>query len=196
LDEGEGRIRGDDTGVSAPPAQAVSGFLIPVTGFHLDTITKLDGFTRPMYDTTNIAIKIPVIGVNNSIVGVQIKKGGWDVSWLQDQVGWLNGTTYPTWQGNSVLTAHVVNADGKPGIFSRLKHLGVGEFIYIYISGYRYTYMVESNQLVNRDDVTVFQHEDKAYLTLVTCNRYDDESNSYVLRVVVRARLVDTRPAR
>lgn len=186
----------DNDDGSTPPAQAVSGFLIPVTGFRPHIITKLEGFARSNYDTMNIVIEIPVIRVNNHVLGVPIKDGGWDVSWLQDQVGWLNGTAYPTWKGNSVLTGHVVNADGKPGIFSRLKHLGVGEFIYIYISGYRYTYMVESNQFVNPDDVTVFQHEDKAYLTLVTCERYDEESNSYLQRVAVHARLVDVRPAR
>jgi len=184
----------DEDGGTAPPP-AVGGFLIPVTGFAPNIVTKLDG-AHPYYGATAINIEIPVIKVNSSVAGVEIKDGGWDVSWLHDQVGWLNGTAYPSRKGNSVLTAHVVNADGKPGIFSRLKHLGVGEFIYIYISGYRYTYMVESNQFVNPDDVTVFQHEDKTYLTLVTCDRYDEESNSYLLRVAVRARLVDTRPAR
>jgi LPXTG-site transpeptidase (sortase) family protein len=127
---------------------------------------------------------------------VQIKDGSWDLSWLQDQVGWLNGTAYPTWKGNSVLTAHVVNADGKPGVFSRLKYLSKGEYIFIYSAGYRYTYKVVSNQSVGSDDITVFQHEDQAYLTLITCETYDEKSNSYLQRVAVRAKLVDVRPIR
>jgi hypothetical protein len=98
-----------------------------LTGFRPDTITKLDGFIRPIYDTLNLTIEIPVMRIKNSITGVQIKDGGWNLSWLQDQVGWLNGTAYPMLNGNSLLTGHVVNADGKPGIFARLKELGVGE---------------------------------------------------------------------
>jgi LPXTG-site transpeptidase (sortase) family protein len=187
---------GEDDGGPAPSGPAVSGFLIPVTGFAPNTVTALDETARPYYDAASLNIEIPVIKVSSTIGGVEIRDGGWDVSWLQDQVGWLNGTAYPTRKGNSVLTAHVVNADGKPGTFSRLKHLGVGEFIYIYTSGYRYTYRVESNQFVNPDDISVFQHKDKAHLTLVTCDRYDEESNSYLLRVAVRAILVDTRPVK
>jgi LPXTG-site transpeptidase (sortase) family protein len=131
--------------------------------------------------------------VNTPIVGVQIKDGGWDVAWLQNQLGWLNGTAYPTWRGNSVLTGHAVNADGKPGILSRLKHLPEGEYIYIYNGGYRYTYQVVSNERVKPGDVSVFKHEKASYLTLISCDDYDESSNSYLSRVVVRAKLVDTR---
>lgn len=174
----------------------MGGFLIPVTGFAPNIVTKLDG-VHPYYGATAINIEIPVIKVNSSVVGVEIKDGGWDVSWLHDQVGWLNGTAYPTWwKGNSVLTAHVVNADGKPGVFSKLKYLGVGEYIFIYNSSYRYTYKVVSNQYVDPGDITVFQHEDEAYLTLITCDTYDEKSNSYLRRVTVRAKLVDVRPIR
>ena len=175
-------------------AIAANGFLIPVTGFAPNMVTKLDASSRPAYDPTSITIEIPVLKVKTSIVGVESKKGSWDVSWLQDQVGWLNGTAYPTWKGNSVLTAHVVNADGKPGVFSRLKSLGVGEYIFVYSSGYRYTYKVVSNTVVQPDDASVMKHEEKSFLTLITCDTYDEETGTYLRRVVVGAALVDVRP--
>ncbi|HEX5840189.1 MAG TPA: class F sortase [Anaerolineales bacterium] len=188
----------DDGGGSpnepAPTTPGVSGFIIPVTGFSPNVVTALDERSQPSYQSTSIRIEIPVIKLSATVAGVGINKGGWDVSWLQDQVGWLNGTAYPTRKGNSVLTAHVINADGKPGTFARLKHLGVGEFIYIYTAGYRYIYRVESNQLVDPDAVSVFRHEDQAYLTLITCEQYDENLDSYLQRVAVRAELVDTRP--
>jgi LPXTG-site transpeptidase (sortase) family protein len=193
---GGGGGNGNNNGGSSQTVSAISGFIIPVTGFRPDTITILDGSPHPYYDPTNIVIEIPVIRVNNTVLGVQIKDGGWDLSWLQDQVGWLNGTAYPTWQGNSVLTAHVINADGKPGVFSKLKYLGTGEYIFLYNSGYRYTYKVVSNRYVDPGDSTVFQHEDQAYLTLITCDTYDEKSNAYLKRVAVRAILVDARPIR
>jgi LPXTG-site transpeptidase (sortase) family protein len=180
-------------GGSDNSGQTVNGFVIPVTGFAPDIVTPLNEITRPRYDTTAIQIEIPVIGVDTSIVGVQIRDGGWNISWLQDQVGWLNGTAYPTHKGNSVLTAHVVNADGKAGTFARLKYLGVGEFIYLYDAGYRYTYQVISNQAARPNDTTVLSHLDKPYLTLITCDQYDVKSSSYLQRVAVRAKLVDVR---
>lgn len=175
---------------------AADSFLIPVTGFAPGRVTKMDTGSYPAYNATSLTLDIPVIKVKTSIVGVERKNGNWDVSWLQDQVGWLNGTAYPTWKGNSVLTAHAVGADGKPSVFARLKHLGVGEYIFIYSSGYRYTYQVVSNAYVLPNDASVMQHEEKAYLTLITCDDYDVKTGTYLRRVVARAVLVDVRPER
>jgi LPXTG-site transpeptidase (sortase) family protein len=172
---------------------AVDSFLIPVTGFAPGRITKMDVDPDPTYGVTSLTLDIPVIKVKTEIVGVEQKNGNWDVSWLQNQVGWLNGTAYPTWKGNSVLTAHVVGADGKPSVFSGLKHLGIGEYIFIYSSGYRYTYEVVSNAYVQPNDSSVMKHEEKSYLTLITCDSYDETKGTYLRRVAVRAELVDVR---
>jgi len=131
--------------------------------------------------------------VNAPVVGVQLESGSWDVSWLQNQVGWLNGTAYPTWTGNSVLMGHTVNAVGGPSVFSNLKGLNSGEFIFVYDKGYRYTYKVESNKSVRPNDISVLKHEEKAYLTLITCDVYDEKAETYLRRIVVRAVLVDVR---
>jgi len=187
---GGGRDRGNNNSATT------GAFLIPVTGFAPGRATKLDASSHPVYDATSLVIEIPVLKVNTSIVGVAAKNGNWDVSWLRDQVGWLNGTAYPTWKGNSLLTAHVVNADGKPGVFSKLKALGIGEFVYVYNSGYRYTYQVVSNAYVQPDDASVVKHEEKSYLTLITCDTYDEKTGTYLRRVAVRAVLVDVRTNR
>jgi LPXTG-site transpeptidase (sortase) family protein len=147
-----------------------------------------------VYDATSLSLEIPVIQVKTAIVGVETKNGGWDVSWLQDQVGWLNGTAYPTWKGNSVLTGHVVNTEGKPGVFFKLKSLGLGEYIFVYNSGYRYTYKVLSNVLVQPNDPSLMKHQENSFLTLITCDTYDEKTGTYLRRVMVGAALVDVRP--
>jgi LPXTG-site transpeptidase (sortase) family protein len=152
--------------------------------------------SRPLYDATTLTISIPVLKVRTSIVGVDVQNGRWDAAWLQDQVGWLQGTAYPTWSGNSLLAAHVVNADGKPGLFFHLKYLGIGEYIFIYSHGYRYTYQVLSNTVVRLNDISVFRHEEKSYLTLLTCDTFDQTTSVYLRRVMVRAKLVDVREAK
>jgi LPXTG-site transpeptidase (sortase) family protein len=190
---GENNGGGRGNGKKSTPSQAVNGFAIPVTGFAPDALTQLNLSARPRYDALGMSIEIPVLRVNTSIVGVEIRNGSWDVSWLQNQVGWLNGTAYPTWKGNSVLTGHVVNADGKAGIFSRLKYLRTGEFIFVNAGGYRYTYQVVSNTVIPPNDVAAFQHKDQTYLTLITCDNFDVETNSYLARVAVGAKLVDVK---
>ncbi len=134
--------------------------------------------------------------VKTPIVGVELKNGIGMSHGCQNQVGWLNGTAYPTWTGNSVLTGHTVNAVGQPSVFSRLNQLNAGEYIYVYDLGYRYTYKVVSNKLVQPNDITVLKHEDKAYLTLITCDDYDEKTDTYLRRIAVRAVLVDVREAK
>ncbi len=189
---GGGGSGGNPGSTGSTTAQSQS-FLIPVTGFAPGRVTELNIDSRPVYAATGLTIDIPVLKVNTSIVGVESKNGKWDVSWLQNQAGWLNGTAYPTWSGNSVLTGHVANADGKPGVFAKLKALGVGEYIYIYNGGYRYTYQVLSNEYVQPTDASVVKHEEKSFLTLVTCDTYDEKTGTYLRRVAVRAKLVDVR---
>jgi LPXTG-site transpeptidase (sortase) family protein len=196
---GPGGGGGDDSNTGSETVSntliAVTGSApgIPVTGFAPGMVTKLDASARPAYAPTSLSIEIPVLKVNSSIVGVESKKGRWDVSWLQNQVGWLNGTAFPTWKGNSLLTAHLVNADGRPGVFYGLKALGVGEYIFVNNSGYRYIYRVVSNTLVQPNDSSVMKHEEKSYLTLITCDTYDETTGTYLRRVIVRAELVDVR---
>jgi LPXTG-site transpeptidase (sortase) family protein len=193
---GRGRGRGNNPPTATPSSVSTGLFIIPVTGFAPGRITRLDASALAPYDTTSLVLEIPVLNVKAPIVGVESDHGSWNVSWLQDQVGWLNGTAYPTWKGNSLLTAHVTNADGKPGLFSHLKALGVGEYVFVYNSGYRYTYQVISNDLVQPDDRTVMKHEERSYLTLITCDSYDERTATYLRRVIVRALLVDVSQTR
>lgn len=78
-------------------------------------------------------------------------------------------------------------------MFSRLKALGVGEYIFVISAGYRYTYKVVSNAYVSPNDAGVMKHEDKSFLTLITCDTHDEKTVTYLRRVAVRAALVDLR---
>ncbi len=121
--------------------------------------------------------------------------GGWDVTWLNRQVGWLEGTAYPTWEGNTVLTAHGYTADGEAGPFALLKNLSYGETIIIHLGGMKYTYAVRTNLLVNPSDTRwLTKHETLDWVTLITCQQYDAKTKSYRYRRVVRAVLVRVEP--
>lgn len=60
-------------------------------------------------------------------------------------------------------------------------------------AGYRYTYKIVSNAYVSPNDAGVMKHEDKSFLTLITCDTHDEKTVTYLRRVAVRAALVDLR---
>jgi hypothetical protein len=49
--------------------------------------------------------------------------------------GWLHGTAFPLWQGNSVLTGHVHNSNGLPGPFFSIKKLKYADTVIVHLFG-------------------------------------------------------------
>ena len=177
---------------SSPAAPAV-----PSTGFAPDVVTHLpqQPAGQEYAAMGDLWLEIPRLGVKMNIVGVpQAADGGWDVSWLGDNAGWLNGSAYPTRDGNSVLTGHVYDALGQPGPFVAMNTLWWGDQVIIHAGSAEYVYEVRSVKQVSAEDVNaMMQHEDSPWLTLVTCRGYDEASNSYLYRVLVRAVLVEVK---
>jgi LPXTG-site transpeptidase (sortase) family protein len=171
--------------------------LLPATGFAPGkrTLTPAQPADRAYAPLGDIWLEIPSQDLQFPIVGVPGKPDGWDTLWLKDQVGWLEGTAFPSWSGNAILTAHVYGYDGKPGPFVNLKALAYDDQVIIHVYGQRYIFAVRtSQQLRPQDTAYAFQHlEGGSYLTLITCQDYDAASNTYRYRRVVRLVLVDSR---
>jgi LPXTG-site transpeptidase (sortase) family protein len=142
----------------------------------------------------DVQINIPGLDIKTDIVGVPLQNGQWDVKWLRNDIGWLEGSTFPGKNGNAVLTGHVFNANGLQGPFVNLKNLLWGDKVIITAFDEQYIYEVrEVKQWVNKDEIQILSHEDTPYLTLITCQGYDPEKDHYAWRTVVRAVLVETR---
>ncbi len=161
----------------------------PATGFAPDRLTRLPVQTQhEVYsEYRDLWLEIPLFGVESSIVGVPLDADGWDVTWLGDQVGYLAGTAFPTWRGNSVITGHVTLSSGLPGPFARLEDLGYGARVIVHGWGTRYIYEVREVDVVRPDDPSVFQHEERSWITLMTCQGYDERTGSYRWRRLARA---------
>jgi LPXTG-site transpeptidase (sortase) family protein len=139
-------------------------------------------------------LEIPGLNVAERIVGVYPSADGWDISWLGDQIGWLNSTAFPTWNGNSVLTGHVVDADGQPSVFARLGELKYGDQIIVHMDGQKYIFEIRKvNTLVDPHSKTAFAHEKDPWLTLITCQGYNEKTGEYNWRIVVKAVLVQVK---
>ena len=170
----------------------------PKTGFPRGVVTALPQQpAAKAYAGLDMRLTIPSLGLDLPIVGVPLTEDGWDVSWLGNAVGWLEGTAFPTWAGNTVLTAHVWNADNTPGPFVHLKDLRYGDRIEIHAWGQVYVYEVRENKRLPAQSWAarhmLLKHEKYDVLTLVTCEGYDPATGDYPFRRMVRAVLVAVR---
>ena len=167
---------------------------LPATGFMPDTVTALPIQPADIaYTDEALWLEIPSLNLKQPVVGVPGPE--WDVTWLGDQIGYLQGTAFPTWNGNSVLTGHVTNANGEAGPLANLGTLTWGDRVIIHAWGQDYIYEARSVNLWTDPNATgiLTRHETLPWLTLITCRGYDEETNTYRWRTVVRAVLVEIR---
>lgn len=163
---------------------------LPATGFQPGQTTSLPAQPADKAYTSynDMLLEIPSLQVSMPIVGVPLSTDGWDVTWLENNAGWLNGTAFPTWAGNTVITAHVWDAHNRPGPFAGLKTLRYGDVIKIQAWGQTYQYEVRESRLISPKNTTaVIKHEELDWVTLVTCEDYNLLFAKYSYRRVVRA---------
>jgi len=192
---GDGEIAGNEIDVASAQAvwRAAQVTTLPETGFApgVQTILPPQPVQKAYQSYGDVWLEVPSLGLRTSIAGVPAVEGEWDVSWLNTQAGWLQGTAFPSFSGNSVLTGHVYLANGEPGPFVNLSKLGWNNTIVVHAFGMRYIYQVRSNQIILPDDLSAIQHEETPWLSLLTCRGYDEATGTYDFRVLVRAVLVD-----
>jgi LPXTG-site transpeptidase (sortase) family protein len=184
--------------LNAPPPPGGGGTgsarlsAIPDTGFAPGIKTDMSAVPLETYSmyADSIWMEIPSLKVKSLIVGVPKRSDTWNVAWLGNQAGWLSGTAFPTLEGNSVVTGHVYLPSGLPGPFVNVSQLKFGDQVIVHFGGQKYVYEVRSNRVTNPVDASVFRHDEESWITLITCKEYDQETNTYRKRVIVRAVLV------
>ena len=167
--------------------------IIPVTGFAPGRITDLSGLPVTRYKALGGSyIEIPALDLRLTIVGVPMKDNTWDINWLLNNVGWLEGSAFPGYSGNSVLTSHVTLQYGQPGPFANLHKLKAGDKILVHSFGSLYVYEVKSVNQLSPSNPSIMKHEETPWLTLFTCAEYYEKGSTYLRRLVVKAALVET----
>ena len=92
------------------------------------------------------------------------------------------------------VTAHVYLAHGMPGPFVNLDQLRWGDDIHVVSREAIFVYSARQVSHLPPDNLDVLRHEDRAWVTLITCERCDQTREAYARRVVARAVLVEVRP--
>lgn len=166
---------------------------LPDTGFAPGQVTGLapQPAEKQYQDLDGFWLEIPDLDVKTELIGVPAVDGEWDTTWLGDQGGYLEGTAFPTWTGNTVITGHVWNADNSPGVFVDLKTLAYGDEIKIHAFGATYVYQVQNSRRISPNvPGPVFEHKDEDWLTLFTCEIFAEYWEDYSYRRMVQAVLV------
>lgn len=186
LDVDEGLIDSDGDGI----VEYLDPYL-PPTGFAPGVITVLPAQPKEIsyMSLGGVWLEIPKLGMSAAITGIPQSEGSWDVTWLSDQVGWLIGTAFPGYEGNTVLTGHVYDSNGYPGPFVKIKDLRYGDQIKIHLFGSIYTYEVRDAYVTSRGAAPL-QHKDYDWVTLITCKSYNLLTDSYQYRQIVQAVLI------
>jgi LPXTG-site transpeptidase (sortase) family protein len=167
-------------------------FSLPMTGFEPGNFTSLPSQPdmRAHKDLGDIWLEIPSLEVHGTIIGIPLTEYGWDVTWLSNQIGYLESTAFPTWAGTTALSGHHYLPNGKPGPFEKLDTLQFGDRIFIHAWGLQHVYEVRDVQWVSPNDLSVLKHDEHDWITLITCKGYDEDVDAYKWRVVVQAVLV------
>ena len=175
---------------------AVAAGDLPATGFAPGTteVLPVQPESKAYWDLDSFSLDIPKLGLYMPVVGVPLTGTGWDVTWLGDQAGYLEGTAFPTWEGNTAITAHVWDANNQPGPFVDLHTLQYGDRVSLQAFGQRFIYEVRQTQKVRADDLKALPHEDIDVLTLITCQGYNAVRGDYDWRYAVKAVLVEVSP--
>jgi LPXTG-site transpeptidase (sortase) family protein len=169
---------------------------LPATGFAPNRVTALpvQPADKAYSSMGSLWLEVPKLNLQMDIVGVAETNGSWDVSWLGNNAGWLNGTAFPAHSGNSVITGHVWNADNTPGPFVAVNQLWWGDKVIIHDGSTQYIFEVRSLlQVSPANTAAMLVHEDQPWITLVTCRGFNSATGTYQYRVLVRAALVDVK---
>ena len=166
---------------------------LPNTGFSPGVETVLPAAEKADYSyDSGLRLTIPSLSLDSEIVGVPRQDNDWDVRWLGNSLGYLDGTAYPGTIGNTVLVGHVYGASGYAGPFINLKQLKWGDEIILSISGEQYTYQVRETYETTPEDMSALEsQEDYFWITLVTCSDYNESTDEYLSRYVVLAIMVE-----
>ena len=138
---------------------------------------------------------IPTLKVNGGVVSIPYSKLTWDLTTLGQDIAVLNDIPRQTTENNIVIAGHVTVRNGSNGPFRYLWKLNPGDKIILHDDQFVYTYIVRDQVLVYPDNISVLADTSHPQLTLITCHTWDEETLSYLRRLVVFADL-DTTEAR
>jgi LPXTG-site transpeptidase (sortase) family protein len=135
------------------------------------------------------------IGINAYIQYVGIaRSGNIAVPTNFQDVGWYKLGPKPGEKGNAIISGHLDNALGRPGVFYNLKTLAIGDTIKVQNSDGKIIQfkVTKKESYAYTDNASeIFREDGKSRLVLITCSgKWIQSEKSYDSRLVVFAELI------
>lgn len=136
-------------------------------------------------------LSIPMLDLTRTVVAAPVNAAGWDVSALDDEVGWLTGTgAHPGDRWGVALTAHASRSNGTAGPFGYLWRVPLHAEIRYQHAGHTYIYQVIDKRWLAPTDTRAVFVPDGDTLLLVTCDGWNFLDQTYTQRLLVVAQRV------
>ncbi len=156
-------------------------------------ITPQPGEVGP--DTSAIErIVIPALFLDTEVKYVPYDGFTWLITGLRQEIAWMGNTSWPGLGGNTGLAGHVTVAGIGDGPFRHLDELPIGELVLLYTEKNLYTYQVRESRVTDDGDMSVTLPTENPQISMITCIDWDEETHTYVNRLVVIADLVRSEP--
>jgi LPXTG-site transpeptidase (sortase) family protein len=174
-------------------------YLIALALSLFGTNPDLSAVTDILFPSRTAQLSIPAINVEAQVVPVELKSFPdgvvtWDVSQIDWEVGYFEGTGWFGQGSNTVLGGHSELEARTPGVFQHLDQLDIGDTVSVTTRRGQWLFMVEDVTTVAIDDLSPLYPSEEEQLTLITCDPQSyvevDGDVLYDRRVVVTASLV------
>ena len=148
----------------------------------VEEVSKQDNNNNYVIDYSKYlgVLEIPRIGLKRGFYNTDSKYNN-----IQYNVTMIGGSSLPDVEnGNLILMAH--SGDAYISYFAYLWMIGVGDHAYVTYNGRKYDYQVVNIYNVEKNGVAVIRrNKEKTTLTLITCTKDDDFSQTvYILELV------------
>ena len=164
---------------------------MPKTGFSTRGITALPA--KPLsvnYKMTNFILEIPSLSVSADIVDVPFMDDEYPVTWLDANVGMLEGSAKPG-EGTCVITGHNHLSTMEAGPFAFIQYLEKGDKLFVVDKwGQMKSFTVYANEKIAETDIAGFEQIAAAYensMTLITCEDERAEGGYASRRIIAAA---------
>jgi LPXTG-site transpeptidase (sortase) family protein len=137
-------------------------------------------------------IVIPSLKINGKILSIPYTELSWDLTTLGQDIAFLEEVPGQTTDNNVVFAGHITVRNGSNGPFRYLWKINPGEKIILVDDQFVYTYIVREQKLVFPEESSVLADTSHSQMTLITCHTWDEETLSYLRRLVVFADLEKT----
>ena len=148
----------------------------------VENVNKGDNNTEYVVDYSKYlgVLEIPKIGLKRGFYGTDNRYNS-----IQYNVTMVNGSTLPDVpNGNLILTAH--SGDAYISYFAYLWRLGVGDSAFVTYNGVQYQYQIVNIYNVEKTGVvTIHRNTERTTLTMITCTKDNDHSQTIYIAELV-----------